>query len=140
MRIVIDTNVVVSSFLSPTGGPARIFELLNQEAFELLLSEAILEEWKAALNYPKIQKLHQLNEAEIAEIIAGFRLIGTLVEPAIIPPVVINDPDDDKFIECAVAGGAEYIISGDKHLNSIREYHGILLLTPAVLLALFHPE
>jgi putative PIN family toxin of toxin-antitoxin system len=140
MRVVIDTNVMISRFLSPLGSPAHIFDLLNQEEFELLLSEAILEEWQAALNYPKIQKLHKLNEVEIAEFIAGFRLIGVMVEPLAIPPVVLDDPDDNKFIECAVAGGAEYIISGDKHLKSIREYQGIQILTPAMFLALFSEQ
>src|SRR3954471_5607579 len=116
MRVVIDTNVVVSRFLSRTGAPARIFEHWEQQAFTLLVSEPILEEYRQALSYPHVQNRHQLSQEALTTVIAHFRRFAALISPGEALHVIRDDPDDSKFLACAVAGGADYLVSGDRHL------------------------
>lgn len=68
MRIVLDTNVVVSAFLSPSGAPAHLFQRYQQDRFDILVSEPILGEYQEALNYSKVQAYHHMNEAEVAAV------------------------------------------------------------------------
>ena len=82
MKIVLDTNVVVSSFLSTRGAPAQVLEALHQEAFELVVSEAILDEYQQALGYDKVRNLHGKSSKEIAEVINALRGIASIVEPS----------------------------------------------------------
>lgn len=136
MRVVIDTNVVVSRFLAPTGTPARIFAQWQRNAFELVVSEGTLAELEQVLGYERIRSRHQMSQEEIHAAINGFRRFAVLVQVAERLEVVREDPEDNKFLECAVAGNAEYIVSGDAHLLHLREYRGIHILSPAAFLAL----
>jgi hypothetical protein len=122
MRIVIDNNVVVSRFLSSKGTPAQIFEKWRVESFEFLVSEPILSEYQKALSYKHVQTRHHMTNEEIAETIRDFRKFAILVNPAEKLEVIKEEPDDNKFLEVAEAGGAEYIVSGDEHLLKLREY------------------
>ncbi|MCC6497198.1 MAG: putative toxin-antitoxin system toxin component, PIN family, partial [Propionibacteriaceae bacterium] len=79
MRIVIDTNVIVSRFLSPHGPPARILALWEQGLFELVVSEAILTEYRRVLGYPHLQTRHRMRPEEIVQVVEGFRSFGVLV-------------------------------------------------------------
>lgn len=137
MRVVLDTNVVVSSFIAPTSIPAQVVELMRRDEFELLVSEAILAEYASVLKYPHIQARHRRSDAEVEDIIEGFRIVAMLVEPVHRLEVVKDDTEDNKFLECAVEGGAEFIVSGDKHLLAIKEYAGIHILTPTAFLTVF---
>jgi uncharacterized protein len=134
MRAVLDTNVFVSRFLSPRGVPAEIFQHWKAEVFELVVSEPILAEYVQVLGYEKVRSRHRMGEAEIADIISDLRRYAVLVEPKETPRVVKDDPDDDKFLSCAVVGGAEYIVSGDAHLLALRTYQDIQILSPRAFL------
>ncbi len=135
MRVVADTNVVVSRYVAPRGVVVRILERWQQNAFDLLVSEAILAEYQRVLAYPRLRARHGLSDEEISVVIEDFREIGLLIEPEVSLSVVEDDPDDDKFLECAVAGGAEYIVTGDLHLLNLKQYQGIQILSPAAFLA-----
>ena len=137
MKVVLDTNVVVSSFIAPASAPAKVLELVSEDQFEILVSEAILEEYASVLKYPRIQVRHRRSDVEVADIIAGLRTLATIVEPTRRLAVVKEDAEDNKFVECAVEGGAEFIVSGDKHLLALREYEGIQILSPAAFLTVF---
>ena len=134
MKVVLDTNVVVSRFISPTGVPARLIARWTRGAFDLLASEPILIEYQQALTYSHVIKLHGYTNAEIADWIREVREVSITVIPVDTLRVVSADPKDDIFVECAVAGGADYIVSGDKHLLSLGEYQGIRILSPAEFL------
>lgn len=140
MRVVIDTNVVISRFLSPTGTPAQLFEQWQLNAFELVLSEPILAEFQKVLEYQRIQARHHMAPEEIAEVINGFRQFAVLVDVKERLVVIEEDPEDDKFLECAVAGSAEVIVSGDAHLLDLKEYRGIQILSPAAFLILLRSQ
>jgi putative PIN family toxin of toxin-antitoxin system len=136
MRVVLDTNVVVSRLLSPHGFPARIFRSWQDEAFEVLLSAAALAEYERVLRYPRLRKRHSLSDEGIAGIVRGFRSAAVVVEPRGLPDVVKDDPSDNVFLAIAAAGRASYVVSGDRHLLSLGEYRGIRIVSPAAFVAL----
>ncbi len=131
MRVVLDTNVIISGFLNLGGIPAQILHLWRQERFDVLITGAILEEYIKVFQYSRIQKRLQLNISELAE---DFREFCILVEPVEPVDVIKVDPDDNKFVECAVSGNAELIISGDIHLLALKQYNGIQILSPNAFL------
>jgi putative PIN family toxin of toxin-antitoxin system len=125
MKVVVDTNIFVSSFFG--GNPRKIIDLWKRGNINLCLSKDILDEYTEVL-----QRIGLENEREIEELLSlfakGFNILFTTKTPKI--SVVKDDPDDDKFIECAVALKAEVIITGDKGLTAMGEYVGIKILTP----------
>jgi putative PIN family toxin of toxin-antitoxin system len=111
-RVVIDTNVLVSALLFG-GGPGELITLWKENRIQPLSSKDIMEEYLRVLAYPKFR----LTEEEIEylfsqEILPYFEVITVKSGR----PFVIEDPSDDKFIWCALEGGAEAIISSDRHL------------------------
>jgi len=140
MRVVLDTNTFISRYLSPAGTPARIFHYWEQGAFTLVISEPIRTEIERVFSYPRINKRLRLSDKEIAGIVTGFATFGELVTPEQRLHVVEADPDDDMFIECAVEGKADYLVSGDPHLTDIKEYEGIHILTPAQFVQVLERE
>ena len=124
MRIVIDTNIFVSSFFG--GKPKKIIDLWKTGQITLCLSDSILDEYIHVL-----QRLGLENEIELEELLGlfakGIHTLFTKKTPRLL--LIDEDPDDDKFIECAVALGAKYIVTGDKALESYGEYMGIKILS-----------
>jgi putative PIN family toxin of toxin-antitoxin system len=104
--------------------------------FELVVSDEILAEYERVLKYPRIRRRHGLAHDEIAALIAEFRRFATVVEVTERLSVVADDPADDKYLACARAGGAAFIVSGDRHLLDLREHVGIRVLSPRAFLAL----
>lgn len=139
MRVVLDTNIVVSRFLTPHGRVARIVDLWEQGALDLLTSEVILSEYLRVLNYPRLRPVHRLTDAQLAEIDGALREFTELVEPDETPAVVQEDPDDDHFLACAASGGADCLVTGDPHLLKLGSYSGIPILSPADFLTRFFP-
>lgn len=131
MRVVLDTNIVVSRYLSPLGNPARLLTLWEEGVFDLAVSEPILAEYQRVLAYPRIRARHQMTDEEIAAVVDGFRTFALVVEPTVTLDVIQDDPSDNKFIECALAAGAEYVVSGDPHLLGVGQYEDIQILRPA---------
>ena len=133
MKVVLDTNVLVSSTLGPMGRPAAIMKALQEGRYELILSEAILDEYREALGRPDVSRRRGYTDAQIAAAMQAFRELGTLVEPDMSVRVA-PDPDDDHIIGCAMAGEVDYIVTGDKKLQSVGQYRGIEILSPAEFL------
>ena len=125
IKAVVDTNVFVSSFFG--GNPRKIVDLWKSGQITLCLSKPIMDEYVAVL-----QRLGLENEPELEELLGlfagGYHLIFTAKTPRL--TIVEADPDDNKFIECAVALKAHVIISGDKALTATEDYMGIKILTP----------
>ncbi len=135
MRVVLDANVLVSALLSKRGTPQAIVERWKEDAFELLISDEILAELRRVLHYPKIARLHGLSEVEIEEFLALLRDETHLIVPTERLDVSTDGPDN-RYIECAVAGGAEFLVTGDKrHLLPLKEYEGVTFISPAAFLA-----
>ncbi len=134
--VVVDTNCVVSRAISLTGAAAEILRRWEAGEIDLAVSEAVLAEYERTLGYERVQRRHGKSLAEVREIVAGFREFAIVVEPRETPPIVADDPDDDKFLWCAAAAGASYIVTRDEHLLKLRVFRGIRILSPAAFLAL----
>ena len=132
MKVVIDTNVFVSSFFG--GNPRKIIDLWKDGRITLCLSGAILDEYTDVL-----QRIGLEDEQELEELLTlfsrGFNILFTTKTPSL--KLVRNDPDDNKFVECAVALKAGVIISGDKGLLALKGYMGIKIVTPQKFLEAF---
>lgn len=124
-KVVIDTNVFISSFFG--GVPRKVIDLWKGGRIILCLSQEIVEEYIAVLN-----RLGLKDESEIKKLTKlfaeGYNSVFTAKTPKL--SVVEDDPDDNKFIECAVALECKLIISGDNHLKSIKRYIDIDILSP----------
>lgn len=131
MRLVLDTNVVVAGLLWH-GAPRRLIDLaIDDESILLYSSPVLIEELANTLGYQRFVKRIALFDTSIAALVAQYEAMVTLVSPTHTPRVVASDPDDDHVIACAVAAKAESIISGDKHLLTIKFYQNISILSPA---------
>jgi len=131
VRVVLDTNTVVSALLF-SGISSKLVSLWQKGLITPLLSREILDEYLRVLSYPKFD----LSEGEIKELIQEEILpYAEVVKPKRRLRVVQRDPSDNKFVECAVAGKARVIISGDKELLSLGRYRQIRIQSPAQFLA-----
>ena len=140
MRLVIDTNIIVSRFLSSFGNPALLLALWEKGIFELIVTEAILAEYARVLAYPTVQSRHRMASEEIGRVVADFRSFGVLVEPTDMIDVIVDDPSDNRFLEAAVAGNCEYLVSGDPHLLTLGEHRDIVILSPAAFVAVLERQ
>lgn len=131
MRVVLDANQFVSAVLVPVGRPAQILRAWREGRFELVLSPQILAEVRRVLLYPRLQQKHGWSEAQIDDFLAGITAAATLTSGTLSVQAVPDDPTDDKYVACALEAGAEYIISGDRHLTGLERYQGVEIVTPA---------
>ena len=124
IRAVLDTNVFISA-LFWRGAPYQIVREEISGAFIFLTSEEIIEEIKEGLL--KKFKLPVTDTLAFLEIIT---LNSEIIEPNIRLNVIKADPSDNKIVECAIVGNANYIVTGDKHLLVLKEYNKIKIVTP----------
>jgi hypothetical protein len=136
MRVVLDVNVLISAVISPRGNPAQILRLWEQEGFELVVSPPILEELERVIHYPRIQEKYSLSEEHVKQFLQMIGSGVTIVEPSVELSVIEKDPPDNRYLECAIAAGASYIVTGDDHLLGLKEYRGVAILNPTEFLAL----
>ena len=132
-KIVIDTNVFISELLF-RGSTSRLVSFWQKGMVSVLLSSEVLKEYAKVLAYPKFK----LTKKEIRGVIEQELL------PYVIPvkvknhlDVITQDPSDNKFLELAKTGSADYILSGDKHLLEIKDFQGIKIVTTAVFFDIF---
>jgi putative PIN family toxin of toxin-antitoxin system len=140
-KAVLDTTVLVSALLTrkPGGASYELIRLAKDGAFELFISSDILEETAETLRYPRLRQRYAYSDADIIAFCLDLALIGTVVDDAPIVPVV-RDPDDDKIVACAVAASADYLVSRDKDLLSLKEHEGISIISPETFLGMLRDE
>ena len=125
MKIVLDTNVFISGIFF-SGPPSQILQAWKNKQLRIILSQDILDEYhrvaeSLSSKYPSI---------DIFQIIELVTVHGQLVDSTGLDITVCEDPDDNKFIECAIASDTKIIVSGDKHLLKITGYQGITVFKP----------
>ena len=130
IRAVLDANVLVSAILSPKGIPARILKAWRDEKFLLLISRAILDEIGRVLRYPKIRKRHLWSERKIQMFLEDLSRLAILTPGKLLLTIIADDPSDNRYVECAVEGDANYLVSGDDHLLKLGAYEDVLIVTP----------
>ena len=124
-RLVLDTNVFVSAILFG-GKPGRIISAIQGGKGRLLLSAPVLKEYVRVLAYPKFE----LSPADIRRLVQDELIPRS--EPVRVSTkvrVIREDPSDDKFLELAIDGKADFIISGDRHILALKTYCGISILS-----------
>jgi putative PIN family toxin of toxin-antitoxin system len=123
MRVVADTNVLISALMFG-GLPGRFLELALGRRFTLLASKALLDELDE-----KLRGKFAVSESDALAIRAKLEGNARLADSDFRLNAVPDDPDDNRVLECAVAGKADSIVSGDRHLLRIGSYEGIAIVT-----------
>jgi len=125
VKVVLDTNVLISGIYFG-GLPGKILEAWGARRFQLLVSTEILQEYLDVA-----ERLADRYAGVEYESILGLIIQNAeLVQPSDLPEPVSTDPDDDKFLACALAGDSTIIVSGDSDLINVSGYCGIKVLTP----------
>jgi putative PIN family toxin of toxin-antitoxin system len=125
MRIVLDANVLASGVFW-AGYPFRVLELWANDAVQVLASQAILQEYARTLReLGRHEEQSRLADAWVSFVFHHAALIDVRS-----PVRACRDPDDDKYLACAVDGGADYLVSGDKDLLSLESFRGIPIVKP----------
>ena len=130
MRLVLDTNTVVSALLWK-GPPHQLVFRSGTLPLLFFSSPILLDELEEVLGYPKLVKAVSATHLTPAQLRQRYQRIVTVVEPAAVPPTVSADPDDDHVIACAVAAKADVIVSGDSHLLALKGHQDIPILRVA---------
>lgn len=126
MRVVLDTNVVLSGFFFG-GLPGQILDAWRDSRFTLVLSAAILAEYREAGAEFEATYGRSDFEGLVALLVVSAEIVDA---PAQLPQPVCEDPDDDKFLACALAAGGRLVVSGDKLLRAVSGWGGITVVSP----------
>ncbi len=143
MRIVLDTNVMVSAILSPRSTSAQIMRLVLDGVVNLIISHDILDETLRVIRYPKLVNLMKKNGVALKEVeyvIDRLSAIAVVTPGKLTLDVIQDDPSDNKILTCAVEGEVDFIISGDHHLIELKEFQGIPIVNPATFVAIIKRE
>jgi putative PIN family toxin of toxin-antitoxin system len=137
IRVVLDTNLFVSALIKPDSNPDRIFSLVRDEKVLLLISDAICNEITKVLFYPKIRKRLAASDEALLNFVELLRTVAIVTPGLLSLPLLAADPDDTKYLICAVEGRADYIISGDHHLTDLKIFQGIRVVTSAEFIEIY---
>ena len=130
MRVVLDTNILISAFVFPGGNPEMVYRLALEGSIELVTSPSLLAEFGRVLS-DKFGWDADRAEGAVAHVARN----ATIIRPAQRVTEVVADPDDDRVLEAAVEGGAGWIVSGDRHLLDLKRWRGIRVVGPPAFLA-----
>ncbi|MCZ7382742.1 MAG: putative toxin-antitoxin system toxin component, PIN family [Candidatus Methanoperedens sp.] len=136
LRIVADTNIYISA-LFWRGNPNRLIHLCYAGKAKLVVSMKIIEELERILLADEKFLMARAYVALNTEIILSN---AELVEPNVTLNVIKEDPADDRILECAIEGKAEYLVSGNKHLLNLKEFQGIKILTARQMVEILEPS
>ena len=133
MRVVLDTNVLISAFLFPGGAPEEVYRLALEGRIELVTPRPLLAEFGRVLT-AKFGWEDRMAEEAVAQVAR----MAIVVEPTQTVSVVQADPADDRVLEAAAEGKAQVVVSGDRHLLRLGSWRDIRVLdSPAFLAAHF---
>lgn len=133
-RIVFDTNIYISALMFG-GLPGDLLDLAFAGMFVLVTSAALLDELDA-----KLRGKFQVLPSDAQMVRAKLEQVAEVVSRAQTVDVIEDDPDDDRVLECAIAGRADCIVSGDRHLLKLQRYEGISIVTARQLMEKLMPR
>jgi len=131
IRAVLDVNVLISALISPRGVPAQVLDAWRAERFVVVTSEAILAEFQRVLARPQLRNRYGLTPSRVERLVRGLRQFALMTPGEQQVRGVARDPDDDMLLACAVEGGADYLVTGDKGLLELHEHEGVQMVAPA---------
>lgn len=129
MRVVLDTNVLVSGMIRPTGVPGQVLNCVRNRRLIPIFSEATLAEFVAVIRRPRLTRRYHLT-AEDVQTVTGLLLRRCEMVTPTAEPAICRDPKDDRFLAVALASGADAIVSGDEDLLALHPFQGIQIITP----------
>lgn len=130
LRVVLDSNVLISAVVFG-GKPREILERVFRGELTLIVSPAILDEVEAVLGGDKFRFSGDAARAVVQEI----ESLAEIIDPITAVSVVLDDPDDNRVIACALDGRAAFLVTGDRHLLAIGGYPSLPIVNPADFLA-----
>lgn len=138
MRAVVDTSVLIRALINPTGTVGTVGPVvlgLRRDEYRLLYSTAFLDELVTAMGKPRLRARRGVTPNDIEDVVGLIRERGICIEPDL-SVRACRDPNDDIFLQVAVAGRADAIVTGDKDLLVLDPFRGIPVVGPAVFLAM----
>jgi uncharacterized protein len=132
IKVVLDTNVLVSALLKPDSVPELVVSLVLQNQVLLILTESIATEYEEVLQREKFKKL---NRKKVKVFLSRLKSLAQWVEPKISLNVTQHDPDDNKFLECAQEARADFLITGNTKHFPPRRFKKTLIVSPVEFLS-----
>jgi len=129
IRAVLDANVLVSGIVTE-GVPRSVLRAWRAGHFHLVASRATLDEIGRVLRYPKIARRHHWSEVEIQGFMESLEALAILTPGKLRVNMVAADPSDDRYLECAIEGEADCLVTGDRHLLELAVYREVEILSP----------
>jgi putative PIN family toxin of toxin-antitoxin system len=127
LKVVVDTNVIVSALLKSYSIPALIVSLVLRKSAKLCLSQDIFLEYQGVLARDKFKKL---DKEKVGKLLHDLKTQALLVKPIKQVNLIKKDPTDNKFLECALDAKADYLITGDTKHFPMESFHNTKILTP----------
>ena len=127
IRVIADTNVIVSALLKTESDPALIVSLVLGRHIGLCLSDEIYREYREVLARDKFK---QLDQESVKRFLQEIKLCAAWVKPKISLNAIKSDPDDNKFLECALAAEADFLITGNTKHFPFRKFESFLIVSP----------
>jgi putative PIN family toxin of toxin-antitoxin system len=134
LRAVLDTNILVSGFISPLSYPREIGKRWREEQFTLITSPQIIDEIVRVLYLPRIKEKYKLSESDIRAFILAVNYKARCTAGLTLLSGVAPDPGDDKIFSCAVEGQADFIVTGDKKLLQVEVFQSIRIINAEVFI------
>jgi putative PIN family toxin of toxin-antitoxin system len=135
IRAVVDTNVWVRAVIKPTGSVGPLFRRLEAGDYSVLYSGVLLDELVDVLRRPRIRDKYHVTQRDVYVLLRALVLRGEAIHPDRVI-MACRDPKDNKFLEAAVAGRGDAIVTGDEDLLVLDPFEGIPIVTPARFFAM----
>jgi len=129
IKVVFDTNVIISAWFWE-GNESKLVESVEEGFIRGYTSKQLIEELCRTLRYPKFN----LSQDEVKSIRSYYLLLFKIVRPKQSINIILEDPEDNRVLECALEAKAEYMVSGDHHLLDLGEFRGIKIVKAVELL------
>jgi putative PIN family toxin of toxin-antitoxin system len=130
MKAVLDVGQYVSATIQKRGHPAQILTAWHAGAFDLVTSDAILDDLRRVLFYPHIRKRHNFTDEQILLFVDSIALMAIRTPGWLTVQAVKDDPADDKILACAQEGRVDFIVASDEHLAKLGSHAGIPIVSP----------
>lgn len=141
MKVVLDSGILVSAFLTPKGISADILHIARKELFQIYLCNEILEEvQRVLLKYQHIRDRYSYSNRQAIMFCQGLKNAVNLVTKLPSIKAVANDPNDDMIVACGVKARANFIVSRDEDLLVINKYKGIKIVSPEEFMEILRKE
>jgi putative PIN family toxin of toxin-antitoxin system len=138
-KAVLDTNILVSAFITPRGAPAKLLQAWREGQFDLVTSLPIFVELQEALYRPTIQIRYHLSLEDIHNFLTLIASATVVVPGTTTVSASIQDPDDLMVLSTAIESQAAYLVTGDKELLRLERFQSIHIITPSAFLRIIAP-